>query len=37
MINLQDINGHSFLSLATNYGRTEIVELFLKNGANPNS
>jgi ankyrin repeat protein len=36
MIDNQDSNGYTLLSLAVHYGRVEIVDLLLKNGADPN-
>ena len=36
MINMQDSEGYTLLALATHYGRTDMVDILLKNGANPN-
>jgi len=36
MIDMQDKDGHTLLALAVHYGRAEMVEILLKNGADPN-
>jgi len=36
MIDMQDKEGYTLLALAVHYGRVEMVEVLLKNGADPN-
>lgn len=36
MVDLQDTNGYTLLFYATYQGRVEIVDILLRNGANPN-
>ena len=36
MIDMQDKDGYTLLALAVHYGRAQMVECLLKNGADPN-